>query len=139
MQYLANNFILSEYKKSLIITLFATLFSCAKNTSKIEYNQVQKCEIGENCILKGSLDLYNNVNHGAVGVLDLQGDCIALALPPSIYEQKKWDTEKMVIIKGKVYSQPVGGIVSYQLIDRQVAGGVCEKGKIIYVTEIKKS
>jgi hypothetical protein len=120
-----------------IVLFLAFANSCANEVRENTISKFDQCAIGEICKLNGRLSVFVGT-HGRVGVLDIRGDCIAVSLPAHVYDKKsKWEG-KVVSVVGKVYSQAVGGgIISYELEDRMIAAGMCDKGKIVYVTEIK--
>ena len=115
---------------------FLSLISCSSFEGAATSQAFNSCKVAERCQLKGRLEIYVG-SSGSVGVLNGREECIALALPKTIYENKtSW--EKRVVVEGKAYSQhSAQGVISYQIKDRWVAVGLCETGVILYVDKIK--
>jgi hypothetical protein len=62
-----------------------------------------------------------------------------VALPGDVYAgRRQWDKQS-VRVRGTAYSHDsADGVLSYELRGRQVATGVCGRGKILYVDEIER-
>lgn len=113
------------------------MVSCSYITEKPTTPESINCEIGKRCKKSGKLNLYLG-GLGSVGVLESRNNCIALALPESIYRKKEQWNNKNVVVTGKTYIQEYAeGVVSYQLLDRFVKVGDCDSSIIIYVDNIK--
>lgn len=125
-------------KKVCLIVVFLFSLACTHQQVGTENTSLEDCDVGNQCSLQGKLTLYSN-NYGSLGVLDIRENCVALSLPEHIHRDSRNWTDRRVSVTGLVHSQPIGdGVISYQLESRNVLSGMCEKGKIIYVTEIRK-
>lgn len=125
-------------KSSLVFLATFLIASCVQSPTEKANSDFRGCEIGEQCTMKGRLTLYVN-SHGSLGVLNIEKNCAALSLPSHVYDRDAYWEGAVVRVEGVVYVQPSQpGIISYELEDRSVLAGMCESGKILYVTEVVK-
>ena len=125
-------------RSSLAVLVALLVASCLQNGRIETRSSCDPGEAGEQCALEGRLTIYAN-NYGSLGVLNIDADCVALSLPSKVLENRRSWEGAFVAVKGVVYTQPTGtGVVSYELAGREVLAGMCEKGKILHVTDIRK-
>lgn len=126
-------YIQSKLVKALTLMTFLFLISCG-----LSHTSVQRldCLVGDQCTMMGVLSIKRTAQ-AAVGILEINGDCISIALPFSIIDNKeKWE-DKEVKVSGVIYSHSVAfGVISYTLNDREVLVGACANDKILYLEKI---
>jgi len=128
-------------KLSLIVLVGLLVFgvSCSNSgtTGLTTTMSVEDCTVGDECSLGGVLSIYRGAS-GSAGILEMKNQgCVALALPEKIYKTKNQWQNKKVVVRGVafVYSTEID-IISFEIKDRWVATGACERNLVLYVNEI---
>jgi len=89
------------------------------------------------CSRVGTLSLHERED-AAVGVLQMDDGCLALALPRSVYRHPdRWSGQR-VVAQGELWGQPTFIPVQKYLIGRRwVAMGACDTGQTLYVNRLR--
>jgi len=100
-----------------------------------------ECKIGEPCTVEGVLRIFRTPP-APMGILEVEGTCIPLALPDDVLADPKWLKNSPVTIVGFTHSHRgvdvTAGVLSYELEGRNVIGSLCNASPIVlFVTEIK--
>lgn len=120
--------------KIVISTLFFfTCTSCAIKNHEI--GDLQICEENKKCELEGNLYVYRG-SPASVAEIETSRGCFAVALNKNDY-LKYQKNDSYVRVYGTAYKQNYGSdIVSYTLLDREVATGICPLGLILYAEKM---
>ena len=96
------------------------------------------CEVGASCTVHGVLRIFVTPP-APTSILEAEGLCIPLALPPDVFADSKRWVGKSVTIVGVAHPHAVAGdVISYQLGGRNVTGSLCRSSAIaLFVTELK--
>ena len=99
------------------------------------------CTIGEPCTVEGVLRIFRTPP-APMGILEVEGTCIPLALPDDVLADPKWRRNSSVTIVGVAHSHRgadlTDGVLSYELEGRNVIGSLCNASPIVlFVTEIQ--
>ncbi len=126
----------------LVLSLFIVgSVGCSTNSKQaFDAYTLSECDVGDSCSLTGEIFIARGVPASVANLKLDSAECVALSLPEEAYKNKKLQFSKVRVF-GVVYSQPSlfeTDIVSYKLLDRMVAVGICETGKVIYVEKIKR-
>jgi len=127
------------YTKLVLSLSMLGIVSCSTNSKLVpDSNSLEDCSLGDSCSLEGEIFISRGVTASVANLELASGECVALSLPEVKYKNKKLQFSKVRII-GVAHIQPYSfetGIISYELLDRTVAAGICETGKIIYVEQV---
>lgn len=126
-----------QITQATMISLVLT--SCIMAGQRTDFSEsLDECSVDQSCSLSGRLEIISGYP-SSVGVLRLEKECITLALPPNILRDKnRWNNE-MVVLSGSVYShESAEAVISYTLIDREVATGLCDPNRVVYVQSIER-
>ena len=122
----------TSLKASLMSAALFFLFSC----TTIEVSNINDCRVGQSCVLTGELSIKRTAS-ASVGILEIGDSCISIALPSYMLDDRKRWEHKKVSVKGVAYNHTAApGVISYQLIDREVLVGACQSDKVIYLDAI---
>src|SRR5665213_1752603 len=94
------------------------------------------CSIGKICSLVGKARIYPAAD-GEQAWLELDKNCVALALPDDVYANVERWNRRYVSVVGIAYLQPKGtSLLYYEIKGRRISAGVCEGGPLIIVDGI---
>ena len=95
------------------------------------------CEIGAACTVQGVLRIFVTPP-APTAILETEGTCVPLALPPEVLADPKRWTDRLVTIVGLAHAHGAAdGVISYQLEGRNVTGSVCRASPIVlFVSEL---
>jgi hypothetical protein len=125
----------SKLKALLVIIMSLCAFSCAST----KVSDSVDCQAGQQCVLTGLLSIKRSAI-ASVGVLEVDGGCVSIALPNDVTNNKsRWDNKK-VTVEGDAYVHAAAtGVISYTLVDREVLVGACDRDKVLYLKKISRS
>ena len=117
------------------------LFSMFSLLPAIAVADANGCKVGEPCTVEGVLRIFRTPP-APMGILEVEGTCIPLALPDDVLADPKWWRDSSVTVIGFTHSHRVAdvtdGVLSYELEGRNVIGSLCNASPIVlFVTEIK--
>ena len=120
--------------KAFALLLFLSLLP------PIALADANECKVGEPCTVEGVLRIFRTPP-APMGILELEGNCIPLALPDDVLADPKWLRNSSVTIVGITHSHRgvdvTDGVLSYELEGRNVIGSLCSASAIVlFVTEI---
>jgi hypothetical protein len=120
---------------SSVACLLLLLSACS---GSVVSRDIATCEVGSECELVGQLTVYVGAS-ASVGVLQMGNDCMPMALSDEVYAVwRQWDKQR-VRVRGAAYSHDgADGVLSYELLSRWIATGVCGRGKVLYVTAVER-
>jgi len=129
------------YTKLVLSLNILGIVSCSTSSKLVpDSYSLEECDIGDSCSLEGEIFISRGVPASVANLKFENGECVALSLPEVEYKNKRLQFSKVRIV-GSAHFQPPSfetGIVSYELLDRTVAAGICETGKIIYVEQVSR-
>lgn len=130
------------HSKQIIAVLCATAVAgCvstnATTTLHAEATLDAECVEGKECTIEGSLFVYRG-SPASVAEIKTPYRCFAVALAADEYRIYHKKNGSSVRLRGVAYSQSSAeNVVSYRLLDRDVATGICSSGPIIYAEKVE--
>jgi hypothetical protein len=123
--------------QQLIFAAFSFLLvSCAHRTELT----FPDCKLSDECTISGKLTMFPYTEGQAAWIETARG-CVALALPGKVYLHMDQWKDRSVYARGTLYPQGSHSdsssvLMWYTVRDRRIAAGICERGPVMYVTQI---
>ena len=129
------------YSKQIVLLLCAAFVgSCAYSRTAVPNDQLLSqtaCVEGQECTIEGKLFVYRG-SPASVAELKAGNRCFAVALELNKYKYYAQKNGLTVRLRGVAYSQRTAeNVVSYRLLDRDVATGICSSGLVIYAKKVE--
>ena len=128
-------------KQIIVLLCAAAVAGCvstsARMTPNAETTPDAECVEGKECTIEGNLFVYRG-SPASVAEIKTPYRCFAVALAGDDYRIYHGKNGSSVRLHGVAYSQSSAeNVVSYRLLDRDVATGLCSSGLIIYAQKVE--
>jgi hypothetical protein len=130
------------HSKQIILLLCATAVAGCISTDATtmlhtETTPDTECVEGKECTIEGNLFVYRG-SPASVAEIKTPYRCFAAALAADEYRIYHKRNGSSVRLRGVAYRQSSAeNVVSYRLLDRDVATGICSSGLIIYAQKVE--